>query len=86
MKPKDLGNDLPSKFNKTGLQLKDLEQEDEEGHVHFDQEQVDFKFLQNFINCYKDKMMLNLKDDEEGELLEMLSSNKNQEVDISIDF
>ena len=57
-----------------------------EEHVHFDQEQVDFKFLQNFINCYKDKMMLNLKDDEEGELLEMLNKNKNQEVDISIDF
>jgi hypothetical protein len=47
---------------------------------------VDFKFLQNFINCYKDKMMLNLKDDEEGELLEMLKKEKKADADISIDF
>lgn len=55
-------------------------------HVHFDQEQVDFKYLANFINCYKDKMMLNLNDAEDKDLLTMSKKNKNQEVDIAIDF
>lgn len=31
-------------------------------------------------------MMLNLKDDEEGELLEMLKKEKKADADISIDF
>ena len=35
----------------------------------FGEEQQKFKFLTNFLNCYKDKMMLSLKDEEQNDVI-----------------
>lgn len=41
----------------------------EETKVVFGEDQQKFKLLTNFLNCYKDKMMLSLKDEEQNDVI-----------------
>jgi len=39
--------------------------------IVFDKSQLNFKMLQNFLNCYKEKMQLSMKDLDQGDVLSL---------------
>ncbi len=66
----------------------------DEPAVYFDDEKQRFKLLQNFLNCYKDKMNLSTKTETSDDLLnteriraikEGIKVNEDQ-IDMKIDF
>jgi len=53
-KPKKRSRSKKKESKKKGIELS-------EPHVFFDEDKIKFKLLTYFLNCYKDKLMLNFK-------------------------
>ena len=55
----------------------------------YDEDQKQFKYLTSFLNCYKDKMMLSMKEEDSAELMsveKMYQATKKGDIDINLDF
>lgn len=58
-------------------------------NVFFDKDRQKFQLLSNFLNCYQEKMQLNLKSEEQQDFLsldKLKSQPVTQEDDIKIDY